>query len=370
MHALNRRCNALAAINSVFFHSCNTPDKVIKALAHTGLSVPPTTINRAVRSLSLENARGFRELGQSLTAAYAYDNFDIMLNTTTPTIEKGTDNLIHMTSALAFRLQGNVTKEDLRCSHELWQRSPLNPHRVLPLPTFKFSDIFHIHPETPHASGLSRRGAFNKWKFVHDLVHYGPEYFQRFARDLKDPDPVEAIPVATTEFLPAHAMDINESRVDGNIEVLENLLGQGGVGDPSLWVDDDMCDSPRVIDIDEFVVLVHGDLSTLERLASAQKSRSIEETSWRRLQSIVTVPGFFHFKMACVDALWRVFVRNHAGRKDDNSFMKFIGVLRPHETGQIGSKPRYRQMHDALRHAGTALRLDAWRVELSRRNPD
>ncbi|KAL6300678.1 hypothetical protein BKA93DRAFT_705942, partial [Sparassis latifolia] len=63
-----------------------------------------------------------RTLGQSLTATYAYDNFDVKLNTLTPTVEKSTDNLLHLTSGLVFQLDHGVKKEDLRCSRELWEK--------------------------------------------------------------------------------------------------------------------------------------------------------------------------------------------------------------------------------------------------------
>ncbi|KZT00068.1 uncharacterized protein LAESUDRAFT_666920 [Laetiporus sulphureus 93-53] len=52
MHSLSQHCNALAVVNGIFFHACNTPRKVIKALAHMGISISPNAIDNAVRSLS------------------------------------------------------------------------------------------------------------------------------------------------------------------------------------------------------------------------------------------------------------------------------------------------------------------------------
>ncbi|EED80618.1 predicted protein [Postia placenta Mad-698-R] len=132
MQSLSQRCNALAAVNGILFHSCNTPDRVIKCLAHMGLSISPSAINYMVHSLSVGSALSIRSLGQSLLAGLAYDNFNILLNTMTPTIEKSMENLLHLTSGMILPLYHGVTREDMRCSHYLWERSPLNPPALMP----------------------------------------------------------------------------------------------------------------------------------------------------------------------------------------------------------------------------------------------
>ncbi|KAH9831741.1 uncharacterized protein C8Q71DRAFT_798824 [Rhodofomes roseus] len=91
MRSLNQQCNAFAAVNGIFFHSCNTPDKVVKSLAHMGISTSLSTINNAVHSLTCESADHVRTLGQSLRAMFAYDNCELTLNTMTPTIEQSGD---------------------------------------------------------------------------------------------------------------------------------------------------------------------------------------------------------------------------------------------------------------------------------------
>ncbi|KAG2031178.1 hypothetical protein BDR03DRAFT_827070, partial [Suillus americanus] len=61
-------------------------------------------------------------LGQTLLVVYAYDNFDINLKSTIPTAEKSTNTLKHLTSGLLFPLQHGVTRDDLKCSYELWRK--------------------------------------------------------------------------------------------------------------------------------------------------------------------------------------------------------------------------------------------------------
>jgi hypothetical protein len=80
--------------------------------------------------------------------------------------------------------------------------------------------------------------------------------------------------------------------------------------------------------------------------------------------------GLFHLKMGAVDAIWRIFIEPKVGREDQPSLMHFVALLRPRETGKIGSDPGFRRMHEVIGHVGAALRLDAWRIEVLRRNPE
>ena len=72
--------------------------------------------------------------------------------------------------------------------------------------------------------------------------------------------------------------------------------------------------------------------------------------------------------MACVDALWRIFIEPGTSRLDVNSLLQFVAQYRPRETGKIGSDPGFCRMHEVISHTGIALRLDAWRAEVEKRN--
>ncbi|KAI0687265.1 hypothetical protein C8Q76DRAFT_635469 [Earliella scabrosa] len=139
------------------------------------------------------------------------------------------------------------------------------------------------------------------------------------------------------------------------------MFKQGGIGDPA--------DQPNdaVRDVGDHVILVHGDLSTCERVQSVQASRRIEKTAWRRLQPVVFCMGLFHLKMACADAIWKIFIQPKSAREDPTSLMAYVTEIRPKETGKIGSKPGFRRMHEVIQHVGIASRLDCWRAELAKR---
>jgi hypothetical protein len=371
MQSRNNKCNALESIIGIFLHSTNTPEKVIQALAHMGISISLAAIHTAIHSLSLETHETLRKMGQTLIVGYAYDNFDIDFKTAVPTIEKIGDTLTHLTSGSLIMLEHGVTNKDLKCSKALWSKSALNPQQKNPPPEYTAMDLLKLHPEVDHPSGLTRRERFNAWKFRKDIYEHGPSYFQQFAPDLGLPETIEQIPVVKMRYAPARSMDVNESTHSGNISAITNLVHQGGVGDPDAQTEREKQTqwTRRMLSLLEYVVIFFGDLATFERVMGVLVRRSIESTPWRRFQFVVFVMGLFHLKMACADSIWRIFIEPKTSREGVNSLMAFIARHRPRETGKIGSAPGFRRMHDVIAHDGTALRLDAWLTEIMKRDP-
>lgn len=371
MYGTNQKCNALPSTIGIFMHSCNTPTKVIESFAHAGLSISNASINSAITSMSHQCEAALKNVGQTLVTSYAYDNFDIDLKTAQPTTENPESTLVHLTSGTLIPLQHNVTKEDLEISAELWKTSQWNPklpeEERLARPKPNIYQFLGIHPEPEHPSSkLTRRQREFARKFREDLVFHGPEYFHQYRQNIGEPERVEMIPLQKTKQYPARAMDVKNSTIDGNIRAVSNLLQQGGVGDPndeadSRWESDS-------VDISQHVVLIHGDLATIERLQGILKQRSLEKTPFRRFQFAIPVMGLFHLKMAAADAIWRIFIEPPKARSDEHCLMQHVGVIRPTETGKIGSKKvGFRRMHEVIKHVGVVIRLSCWIDELSKR---
>jgi len=91
-----------------------------------GVSVSVNAIFAATCSLSAQTYTMLCSLGQSLLAAYAYDNFDVDLKSHEHKIENSNKSLKHLTSGLMFPLQYCTLPEDLKCSEELWLKLSLN----------------------------------------------------------------------------------------------------------------------------------------------------------------------------------------------------------------------------------------------------
>ncbi len=366
MQNQNQRCNALQTVVGIFLHACNTPEKVIKVFARIGLSISLASIHRAIKSLSAEACHAIRELGQTLLAAYGFDNFELLLKTGIPTLDKPGDGLLHLISGVLLQLDHGVELDDLRCSQVLWDRSELNPLASDPRPFDPYKtmqELYKLHPEPEVADGmLTRRGRYRSWVFKRTLFKYGPESLQSFASQVAQPEPIDPIPVTKLRFLPMRTMDLNQSTVSGNIAAIQNMFAQAGVGNP-----DDSFSPDDLVDLKDVVQIMHGDLGTYERVLSAIRRRSVEDNESDRLQGVVFAIGLFHFKMAAADAIWRIHVLPDNARTDETSFMQFVGKLRPRESSRLVHNAKFRQQHELIHHVSAVLQLDAWRVEVQKR---
>ncbi|KAI0750728.1 hypothetical protein C8Q80DRAFT_1217698 [Daedaleopsis nitida] len=244
----DQHCNTFQSTIGIFLHACNTPEQVVKVLAHMG----------AMYST--------QQLARMLLAAYSYDNLELLLGTRIPTIDKPGDGLLHLTLGILLRLEHGVTLNVLQCS------------RLFQLP---------------------------------------------------DPEAFDAILITKLEYLPLCTMDLNQSTVAGNIEAIQSMFTQAGVGDPRHLRDLDL------VGLTEYVTIIHSGLGTYE------------PHGHDHLQSVVFVMGLFHLKMAAANTLWCIYPAPKAAWQDETGFMKL--------------------QHELIQHILTLLQPDAWWVEVRNR---
>ncbi|KAF8961387.1 hypothetical protein BDZ97DRAFT_1664374, partial [Flammula alnicola] len=236
LQSTNERCNYLQGVLGLFFHSTCVPEKVVETLAHSGLSISLTAIHQAVKSLSKEASIRLKSAVRSLQTAFAYDNFDIAFKTAQPTVEHH-NSFVSATSATAIPLFNIVDRDALRCSNFLWERNPENPSDLSIPITFNVNDLLR----ELHEKSVSHRRLPNErlspflqtyaWHVRNILVTHH-DRFAHFRDDNRKPVPLVEIPVHKTTQIPCRAMKIKESTLDGNMEVMEALLRQGGIGEP------------------------------------------------------------------------------------------------------------------------------------------
>ena len=310
-----------------------------------------------VNSLSTKSAKNIRSLAQTLTASFAYDNFDMEFKSHNPTIKKHGNSLKHATSAIIFPLI-STSAQDLRCSDELWNTDPINPY----IQSHQKRPPRGLESLIPTSTGPSHSIHIRvlAWHFRYALVMFC-EPFKIYQAKLEHPEMINQIPVTRTEYIPCRAMDINQSTADGQCDILQSLQEQAGIGSIS--------DNPGVCDISSYVQLVHGDLHTGELIEASKRSCSIETNPVRRLQCAIFVMGLFHYLMACGDAIWRIFLESKPARKGPNSLFAQACAIRPHDSGQITQKYSFRMMHELIHQCGWARMLDCWHVEVNKRNP-
>jgi hypothetical protein len=223
-----KKCNALQTLVGVFFHAAGTPETVIEAFTKMGVSISPSSIQRAVSSLSADSSHQLKALGRTLLVSLAYDNFDFKQKPTSANLEGTRDLIIHMTSGTLIPLQHGVTLEDLRCAPYLWEKSPwrskLQGIDPLPIP---FHRLYSLPCPVDSEADLSEHKLWQAWKFRHTLVMWGPDYFRRFSSNLGQPRILEGIPhfPAATQR-PLRATDDPQSSTGGNISAIEKFMRQ------------------------------------------------------------------------------------------------------------------------------------------------
>ncbi|KIK79808.1 hypothetical protein PAXRUDRAFT_767942, partial [Paxillus rubicundulus Ve08.2h10] len=117
-------------------------------------------------------------------------------------------------------------------------------------------------------------------------------------------------------------------------------------------------------DISQHVILIHGDLGTGERLQAVQLRHSIEAMPWDHFQHVVFIPGLFHLKMACTEAIWHCFTQPPATQEDETCLIHDVVLLRPKETVIYCLKPGFQRTHQRIGHAGICQWLNCWRVHI------
>ena len=88
---------------------------------------------------------------------------------------------------------------------------------------------------------------------------------QDITSKLKDPDPIDSIPVHKTTQVPLRAVDISPSTPAGNVQALEEFFKQTSIGDGT-------SDTPDTKAIKKCIVLIFGDLLTGQHVQSLMRS--------------------------------------------------------------------------------------------------
>lgn len=323
---------------------------------NVSLSAP--SINNAINSLLIETKYRLREMGQSLMVGYTLDNYDVTLKHSTGTVEEPLSTLVHLTSGLILRLV-HTSVSDLKHSTFLWERSKYNDRRKFALPAYTPSRLFELHAQKSITDGfLTYNEDFARWRFAVDLCTYGPAYFAQFRNLIPDPIAVERVPLSASESAPLRSMRYQNSTVDGNINAIIDSMSQTGV-----WDIAELEKDSKLSGTEEIVIFFHGDLGTWERFQTAQIHRSIEKSSRERLQFIIFIPGLFHIKMACADAIWRIFISPAKLREDKTCMMAFIKLFYPTLTQKIVSnKAGFHVLDDCIVRIGVSDRLECWRI--------
>lgn len=355
MQSSHYQCLQFAAVLGFNMQSRLTPEVIIEMYAHLGLSVAPSTLANMTKTLSAESRSEVTYAADRMLMQMAYDNQDVGAPAAQPTVEKP-GAFLSLTSGTYLRLL-HCQPDDFAHSQQLWDMSSLNPSRPLGSPApyrVTYKDIVRLLPVSPTTPRPAHVALFG-YHILRLLVTHHPAFSYYRAKLSSYPRPPAAeglleIPITRTEQFPARTMPFNAGKVDEQWDILTTLLKRAGYGD-----------GRQFSVLDKYCILVHGDLGTLEKIGPLQSSRVIEGSAYTRLQWVIGIPGLFHTRMACAEAVWRTHIKPSVARSDDPlSIWHLAAQLRPRETGKLSSKPSFRLLHDVITHLTRALLFVCW----------
>lgn len=204
--AQNERANEFQEIMGTYFLACSTPRRQFDVLAHAGSTVSYSKAINDLKSLSAEGLARLRRMVQEKACMIVWDNLNIAFKVGEQR-HNSTDTFENGTTATLIVLYG-VWRGEL----ELELLEPRTNRK----PVFDFEPMDTL-PTVEHII-QTRQSAL--WHVRRIFLERFPTLTAKFKADLGDVPVIRAIPVHQSEHLPTPAMKIDESSLDGTIELL------------------------------------------------------------------------------------------------------------------------------------------------------
>ncbi|KAF8327707.1 uncharacterized protein EI90DRAFT_3126663 [Cantharellus anzutake] len=339
-NSCNGHCNALQVKNSFYLAASNASKSVCAWAAHCGLAVSLSASERLRISLIINQKALNKRLGPTCVTNIAYDNCDFKFSVGQPTDLKDR-TFESITTGLFFAPPKEVLPQHLEYAQWLWDTHPNNPMAINIAPTINPTDAILM------SEASFKLAEHFQWHIASVLIE---QYFPEMRSHLIDPPSTFSLPPRKTEFSTAEAVYAKASTIDGNIEAITSLLDQSGIAKGVF---------------EKYVVLIHGDLGTMEKIEAILNSRQIEEDVFERMHYLLPIPGLFHVRMACVDAINRIYATGDGLRSDPNGLYKHLCLLFPNDLSKLNKPvPPFRMLNDGLHYVTQCMILDAWAESL------
>ena len=332
------QCNAMQCKNAFYLASSRASKSVQEWAAHAGLSVSPKSIKNIQNSLVKTQRSQNMELGHTRVLNLAYDNCDFRFGVGQPT-DLNEHTFESITTSVFLNPNSQVLPEHLEYTEMVWAHHHNNPDATSPYPEMASCNV------VPTSTAIQNLMKHCQW---HIKAVFMEEYLPGMQLNLGQPPSIFKLSPEKMMYSTAKAVYAKASTIDGNIEALMSLLEQSGIIDVGTY--------------EKYMILVHGDLGLLEKIETILRSRSIEEDILECMHYLLPIPGLFHVRMACVDAINRIYASGQDLCDDPNGLYRKLTHLFPNDITKLNkSIPPFRMMNDGMKFITDATILDAWR---------
>ncbi|KAJ6620918.1 hypothetical protein B0H10DRAFT_2355253 [Mycena sp. CBHHK59/15] len=208
--ARNERANEFQEIMGTYFLACSTPRRQFDVLAHAGLTVSYSKAINDLKSLSAEGLARLRRMVQEKACMIVWDNLNIAFKVGEQR-HNSKDTFENGTTATLIVLYGV-----LRGELELELLDPRTNRR----PVFDFEPMDTL----PTVEHIIQARQSSLWHVRRIFLEHFPTLAAKFKADLGDVPIIRAIPLHQSEHLPTPAMKIDESSLDGTIDVIDTTV--------------------------------------------------------------------------------------------------------------------------------------------------
>jgi hypothetical protein len=206
----NERANEFQEVMGTYFLACSTPRRQFDVLAHAGLTVSYSKAIDDLKGLSAEGLARLRRMVQEKACMIVWDNLNIAFKVGEQR-HNSKDTFENGTTATLIVLYGV-----LRGELELELLEP----RMTRKPVFDFQPMDTL----PDVEQILQTRTAALWHVRRILLEWYPALGTKFKDDHGDIPVVRAIPLHKSEHLVIPAMKIDESSLDGTIDVIDTIL--------------------------------------------------------------------------------------------------------------------------------------------------
>ncbi|KAF9929824.1 hypothetical protein BGZ65_005623 [Modicella reniformis] len=197
LYLRSRNSNCLQAMIGLFLHGTSTQRKVIDVLSHAGLSVSSSSIFRMLEELTNDAQRRVRKAVKEKAWFLVYDNINLA--------KRKHDQRIHNRDAFE-----NGATATVIINERLGVLKPLKPAYQ----KLTFKDLIPNQDNENHLRNVSR----------FHLIDVLRRHYEQFKSCSNDPPEKNVLPQEKTKMHPLAAMPIDQSTVDGNLQILVNIV--------------------------------------------------------------------------------------------------------------------------------------------------
>ncbi|KAI0690244.1 hypothetical protein C8T65DRAFT_834461 [Cerioporus squamosus] len=315
----------------------DTIEDAIEPDARASMPEAPTTVTALLDALLSRGAgllrrishacrRSTRCLAQSCLCGHVYDNINMIFKVAEQILGRK-DSQENGTCATIFPLF-DAQEEDMRTSDLL--------ESLDKAPPLSIDDILH----TPEEAELFEQSLEHT---VLRMIVFNSEHLSRFKADVHTslPGTDDQIPLHQTDVHPLPAMQIDESSIVGNAEVMDAMFSELGFD----------------IGTTKFSGIarpVFGDQLSIARLRTLIANRAGHDTLANSYAYVVFGPGFFHHQMALAHGIIETHFGDPEAGNRNPACLSFLNTALDRKPIVLTSLPPYRPVRDLILHAAAA----------------